>query len=318
MPPPEKQISPEEKLLKVIQGADQGKPAAASGEEKLLKVVQGGSKVDPVPAKPSAAPRAATAEPRAKEPSPVAKQDPATKARPAPKIEKADTKGETKKVAEEAEKPGAKPKLKVAKVEEPVIESSAPAPEPSKTDEKPKSQATATGLVKKSTRRKFSVRAVNSWLAATVLVTISLSAYEMWAASRDTPPIPRPAVVPVLGTKEPVNAPPSDSVPKFLVSLNNKDMFQWNKGGVVSPGITNQPTADWIKYAKENLKLKAFMGSAAKGTREAIVTDKGKENKMSFLKVGQKFTVGSLDVIVKELQNDQVILFDGVQEQAIK
>lgn len=58
------------------------------------------------------------------------------------------------------------------------------------------------------------------------------------------------------------------------------------------------------------------MGSGP--NREAIVTDKGKEGKMSFLKVGQKFTVGPQDVTVTELQNDQVIVSDRIREQAIK
>jgi hypothetical protein len=321
MPPSEKQMSPEEKLLKVIQGSDQGKPSRSVGEEKLLKAVQGSGKGEQgqAPGKLDAALKTVAVESKVKEPALSAKQDAATKAKPAPKTDRADLKGGTDKVAEESGKSGAKPKLKVAKSEERARAAEVTAVDPPKAAEIPKTAA--AGPIKKVTGRKFSVRAVNSWLAMIVLVSLCLSAYQMWAgvqSSRENPQL-----IPHI-TASPVNeGPPSRTmestnyIQKVLDSFANKDMFNWN-AGVVTTATQTAPTADWIIYAKENLRLKAFMGDVANGTREAIVTDKANQGRMSFLKQGQKFAVGSQDVTVREIQSDQVIVTDGIREQAIK
>jgi hypothetical protein len=286
---PEKQVSPEEKLLKVIQGGDadpsssaKETPPKARQEAAARTVAAPASKADKAVPTPAAKPEKAP---------PVAKQD-------------------------------AKSKLKVAASDQSATSPATPKPA-SPVAAKP---ATAAGLAagaapaRKRPKRKVNLRTVNSSLAAIVLVILCLLGYQIWAAIETSSQdqlsghinVPRPAGS---GTQDVRTA-------QLVLSTNELDGFEKRPliGGGLSPIQSNVGTpiaSGWILYAKDNLKLAAFIGEPG-AAQKAVIMDKKLDNRMIFVKLGDKIAAGDQDVKVDEFQSDKVILSDGVQKQAVK
>jgi hypothetical protein len=280
MAAPEKQVSPEEKLLKVIQSG--GTEPSSSTKET-----------------PAKAPARTTA-------SPAPKQE---KAAPAPSVKP--------EKAPPVAKQDAKSKLKVAASDQTASASPKPADPAAAKPATPAAHAVGAAPARKRPKRKVNLRTVNSSLAAIVLVMLCLLGYEIWAAIETNGQDTR-VVIPRLpggGTQDMPRVEPvlsSNVLEKFAA----RPIF-----GTLAPTSektgTTTPTTAWILYAKDNLKLAAFIGDPG-AAQKAVIIDKKLNDRMIFVRPGDKITAGDQDVNVLEFQSDKVILSDGAQKQAVK
>jgi hypothetical protein len=279
-----------------------GQEKQASPEEKLLKVIQGGGEAPSSSAK-DASPRApartaAAPTPRAEKPVPT----------PAAKPEKASS----------AAKQDVKSKLKVAASDQAPTSSATPKPANAASAKPATPAALAAGAAthRKRPKRKVNLRTVNFSLAAIVLVILFLLGYEIWAAIETSGQDTRVVVPRLPGGGTEVVGPA-----QLVLSKDILDKFEARPliGGAAVP--TNAPpagtTTAWILYARDNLKLAAFIGNPG-AAQKAVIIDKKLDSKMIFVKLGDKIAAGDQEVTVKEFQSDKVILFDGAQKQAVK
>ena len=294
----EKQISPEEKLLKVIQG-NGGKSGTPTPEEKMLNAAKApagsaGSTQKTVEAgKSGAGPK--PAEPQAKgqlklKPTPVAAGKPEAKGKP---------EGGVSGSAQGVGGPKAE----------------APAPVP-----------VAQAEIRKNSQGSSFFQKINMALGFVVLLVIGLSGYEIYAGISTFDSIKKKIQIPsgdggaISGATEVQLPDPYDinAVLKSFVdrpwSLPDLEKPSEDGGGIVETiKIINVP---WQTYAKENYKLMGFAGPDP-ATAEAIVSDK-KENKLHFLAVGGRIDIMGAKINVAEVQKDYVLLSDGKGSLQIK
>ena len=288
----EQQLSPEEKLLKVIQSNGEVKQQPTP-EEKPLPAAQTAGAV------PSAAPR----------PEPSAK---------AAEPQKPAAGGEKKAVTAVA--PEEKPKLKVMK--------SGAAPD-GKEPAKAMIGAPASGVIgaggpgasaaKGHPGRKLSMGVVNEGLAAAVILILALTGYEIWAAVRDSGIRSQKVEVRGQAPKEvgaPVQAEDMLPLASLVDAWKEKDIFPGAGGESAKrkdeKGRPTQPGPE----APGRLKLMGF-SRASEGESKAILWDTT-ENRMFILRTGEKILVGEQQLELVQIKDDQVVLSDGRESITVK
>ena len=294
----ENEVTPEEKLLKVIQDG---------GEAEQEKVGEGATIVPP-----SSAPEVTAEDIAAASPT------------------KAAAEGAGAEVPAVEEEPAAKPKLKVAKQEpEEKAEGQEEAEAGAKAEEKEpkgkgagKKAASKPGLIEAgpvvtATVGKpsgFGISTVNKCLAAVVLIMIGFAVYEIWASiqipQKDAPEI---TDVPAPGWMDSAADQSTIPIEDVLKAFKEKSIIGMKElAQPVAPGPKKPPPATSLElYAKENLNLIGLSDD------EAIVVDK-KIDKMYFLKVGDKIKIDDRDLSLVEITSEQVTVTVGDREIRIE
>ena len=276
-----------------------------SPEEKLLRVIQGGKKAKGGPESPPAA--------AARPVSPDAVAPPASVV--APQAHTAAARPATPEPAAE------KPKLKVAKGTE-AAEAPAGTTVDAKSAHKPRGsgsitpKGSASGLVALSKSAEaeggdFSVRAVNIVLAVAALIVLFMTGREIWANVR------------VQGADlhvGPVSLPPIDLAKSGAVMLPLEDVLdaidQRPLFAVVTPGPA--PTATAVQAPGPN-QYCSLLGISVDpdGKTEAIIMDKN-INKMMYLKVDDVIAGDGQTWTVHEIKGDEVIFRSGTKECVVR
>lgn len=294
----EDQISPEEKLLKVIQD---------KGEE---------------PAKEVEATRTEESSP-----APESVKEPAA-------AEVAEsTQEET--VATDAGEPtaGQKPKLKMSKVEDPEAADAKTDDVGSKAE-----PSTSAGLIgasspvvsvgKKRAPLKLGIGAANRCLAAVIVIALMLTGLEVWnfvkpaSAATMTGNSGVESTTPTLDI--PIHAA-QYSFPDVLKSYRQKPIFViFEPGSEIGTEGGGRPLppqprrVGWAKYARANMKLMGLSPVPdSPELTEAIIADT-KTKRMYFAKVGDKLVVSGRQVSVLKINGALVILTDGVNNVTIE
>jgi len=317
----EEKLSPEEKLLKVIQsGGD-----AERGEQK-----PDGAAADTVPAQPvarSSAEGAARAAGQAEGQSPSPGESSDMAQEPAAPTGAEPSGRQASEAKQEVAKP--KPKLKVAKGApgakqdkgKPAVSESKPVP--AVIAAAPASSGRGPGS------RNTGIRTVNRCLAAIVFIMVCLAGFEIWANIRspeDEKPPGQYGPLAQIGEGESEGRVPS--LESLLRSFAERDIFQIPDVKViqVDDQRLKQKPPDWVEYTQAHFNLIGFSsprGSAiagppdAEGKREAIIVDK-KENKMHFLRTGQELSIEEQKLKLKEILKDSVVFTDGKQTVTVK
>jgi len=353
----QEQLSPEEKLLKVIQNGGQA-PAKETPEEKVLSAVRQPA-VAAAPAiaasKPAAAkvpePAARAREPApAKAPEPVARAaEPAARALAAPaptpvavpprKIPVVARPAPAEPVA--AQPAGEAPKLKLTKVpahdhdKERAAKAAAfakamsiPAAAPVVAEATPDAsvkpaavpagKATVPAGQRKKNREPGGVLAIaNRAIAAVALLVLCFSAYEIWASVRWESLLGSGQGQVRQGDGGSVDVYPDPYALDIVMdNYRKRSLF----GNTVQPVVltsndVRQVAVGPLDEALKNLKLIGHSRLSGGGS-EGIVVDK--ENKMQFLKVGDKFPFNNSELSVIEVLPDRVIVKTGEQTGVIK
>ena len=279
----EKQLSPEEKLQKVIQSGGEEKKQPTP-EEKMLAAVK-----------------------------PPAEKAPAAKASPPPApVKPAEARKDDKKAGESKPAPAAgeeKSKLKVLKTDAAAEEKEASgktligAPGPGVIGAGPAPVAVAG-----RSGRKFSMGAVNRGLAAAILVILTLTGLEIRGAVRKVEVVP---LKPLPQTGEAVapagNKEEMPSLESIVAGI--KDLFPPRADTAVTPDGPKPPPPQLAG----RLKLMGFSKD------KAIVRDI-KDEKMFITGKGEKILVGEqmLELIQMEQEKGQVIFSDGQNSIPVK
>ena len=298
-------VSPEEKLLKVIQGGE-GQEKKKTPEEKLLDATKGeegraaGGKGQGAPAKAQPAAAAKPAPATAGKPAPAAKAEPKAASAAAPEAKsaaKADEKSKLKLA--DAPKPSDAAEAKAASIG--MIGASAPAPA---------AESRKPGV-------SFNIRTVNVFLGVAGLVIFGLAIFDAWGA--------------VSATRLRSEATPGqeggegkDGGLKFseLKAMDDyrkifeKPIFPMKEPDKVPGGPSNTvPQEVWAQTLKEWQGI-GFMGQP--GPQAEIIVMDQKEKRMHFLKMGQTVSIAGQEIKVKEVQTDRVIFTDGKAEAIMK
>jgi len=283
----EETVSPEEKLLKVIQGAGDGKQAAAA------------KPADPGrPVLPRAPVSGVAAASKVKTEAPVQQQSsPADSPRPAAKLKVTELSSEERKEGEPAQESGAS--APVGKGVEP---------------EKPESAVPGPSL---SWARNL-YRVVNQVLAGVSLLMLVLTVLQCWWFVRSSRAETGRSVVPReigYAVPDPVNLP---RIEELVAALEQKSPFGLlpEAGPGPGPGPVG-PTTGWRAWAQKNLDLTGFSKDPSTGQREAIVVDR-ENNRMHILKIGDRLDASGKTVQVAEMGEDELTLSDGVVRVGIK
>ncbi|MBA4389195.1 MAG: hypothetical protein C0404_14575 [Verrucomicrobia bacterium] len=292
----EQQVSPEEKLLKVIQG--DGKVAAKpTPEEKMLSAVK----------PPSGAPVPGPKTVRVPGP-PTVRIPPPSKGEPAPVkfAPPVPAQAAAQKAAPPAEPVADKSKLKILKPEPPAAK-----PQAETTAAAPRPEVTAKPLVlqpKKRAAGRFAIGRVNLGLVALILVILGFTAHEIWACVGMKAPTALPSPSVFSGSND--AGTPKDPA-AIIKAFTDANIF-------IDPGLppidpTNrppQPPEPKVNEIQKNLKVIGFSGS------EAILVD-ARDSKMFVVKSGQKFSVGDQVLELVEIQSDRVIVLAGGQKMVL-
>jgi len=339
MAEPEKEISPEEKLLKLIQeeSEDEGSDEAA------------GEATQAVP--PAEAPQIAKeAVPPVEEAAVEAEPGAAAAVSPEEKEEPEAAKPKLK-LAEPAPVPAAAPEPAAAAEEPtgeeagPVGEAAAAAAAPGKAAGTEAGRAQHGGLIGTSGRLvsgrrwaglKPGIGTVNRILAAAVIVLILLVGYEIWA-NVGLPALRRggqPAAEPAPSAGEPVRLPvaaveiaASDSVLENVISaFRARPILVSAEQAAAADQTTTArtipiPEADWRVYAKDNLSVIGFGGRT--GDEALAVILDGKSGKMHILERGDEFRVGEgtggdRSFKLEEIHSDHLVLSHGDDQITIE
>jgi hypothetical protein len=281
----EEHLSPEEKLLRVIQGGGAKPKDAPSG------VAGGGAPVataSPVPA-PSPSSGRAAAETKA---SPTdAKAASASAAGSSAEKGKLRLSGEAKGVPAADSKPSGKPAANAKPVA-----SSRPVATPKRS----------------APMLDFSLRSVNIVLAAIVLIVLLFTGHEIWANVRasDSAVSVGGVVAPVLTEKDEYEAlPPLEGL---LDAVDVRPLFAVMPGPVQEESRPPPPPAP-----HEYCSLLGISLLHDSGEQEAIIKD-SKQGKMLYLKVGDEIPADGQTWKVKEIQADRVIFANGNRESVVQ
>lgn len=336
--PDDEQVSPEEKLLKVIQG-DGEAPEAGTPEERLLNSVQG---EEPVAEAASGGAQTesvetdfeAVTEPAAAEPAPVAAE---------PAVEAAPAAPSKLKIAEPAPTVAASDAEPAAPAVEPEAEPVAAAAASSAPPLGAESADGAVGAVtmasggplRKSEHRSVGLGVVNWGLAAAIFLMICLTGHAMWGSIRDamvqesggpgghetTGPAENGAVPPVDAgiTDSSELYDIEDVVTKYvntriiMVEAERATPTNTPPGPQPPPSVPQEP---WEQYARKNFKLLGI--SRISGDEvEGIISDESIP-KMLYLQVGHEVKVQKVKVAVARVGGDGIELTDGKKTVTIK
>lgn len=304
----DQQVSPEEKLLKVIQG---GKPEAKpSPEEKMLSAAKQAPSPSPAPS-----------------PAPIPTPLPSVPAAAAPKIPAGARIDQTVRIPPQqlgtvirppktgdAEKPKlkvlptqiAQPKATPGAVQQaPAPDSAPPAPVPTKRLPVRRGKKRAGG--------SFSVGTLNIGLVAIILAILGFTAFEIWAGvttkTTITPIDPR---ITALNLAESTGAVAMKDFPEMLKAFDSKIIF-YVQGGPTSVvvGVSNMVVKTEVSELQKRVKLIGIGGTG--GNLEAILVD-AKDGNMHIVKSGQKFSIGDQAVELVEIQTDRAIVLLGAEK----
>lgn len=345
----EQKLSPEEKLLKVIQGGGEAEKTPTP-EEKMLAAVKPAAAAaptpapKPVPAKPpeSAKPAAAPAAKPAPAATPIPAASPAAapkaeppkkaaEARPAEPVKKAEPGKEEKKSPEPkaaapapedkpSDKAQDKPKLKVLKPEPAAAGNEPPA--------KPMIGAPESGVIgaggqvavsgKGRSHRKFTMGVVNQGLAAAVLLILALTGYEIWAAVRDASSVAKAPVAlpkpPDAAAEEPVKLDDQPPLANVIEEWEKKVIFSSVGGELEKPTGGGNPPPQPIP--DNRLKLMGF--SKASDEQAKVILWDTTDARMFIVRVGEKILVGEQQWEVIQIKDDQVVLSNGRDSISLK
>jgi len=283
----EEQLSPEEKLLKVIQGkgddeGDSQDTAAGVKAEQSATVKE---------------PESADGPEEAVEPAAVAE-----KAEPA--AEEETTEADTVAPPAEAE-PEGEGQDKEAVEPAALIGTAPPA------------------VQGKRGSRQMGIRTVNKCLAAVVVILILFAVLEIWANIQSAPEVAPalPGEAPPLDLETPGSETDLPDIKKVLQQWTENPIvgIRDEAGPAPTPGPSPAPAKPVATYAEEHLNLigLSVFTEAGAAQREAIVVD-GEAEKMLFLKKGDTFSTGDWELEVLDIQSDSVKLTDGKEELIVK
>jgi hypothetical protein len=288
----ENQLSPEEKLLKVIQEGD-----------KAEQVAVGPVIAPPVILEPTSEDIAAASPVRA---SAAAKAPTPAKVEEKPKLQlkkevKAGVGAAEDKAADDAAAKDAQEKSpgKKAAASKPGFIEAGPA-----VGRKP-AKVPALGI-----------STVNRCLAAVVLIMIGFAAYEIWASIQVSQKAPRDVVdAPPIPLLNPVQQQSDISFQEVLKAFRDKNVIGAKPESEIPPVQGDQPPQPIVTsmeiYVRDNLKVIGLSDD------EAIVVDR-KPNKMYFLKAGEKVSINDQEVDIVAVTEESVKIKQGDREIEIK
>jgi len=327
-------LSPEEKLLKVIQKGGQA-PVQETPEEKLADAVK--KEPPKIQMKPVEKPVKAEA-PQAAAPAPVvppkkihvqAAQGQAGKAEP-PKLKLTKT-GDDHDKQREARAAAFAKAMATPKPAVPVAESAedvkkapqAPAPSLKKTPSAVKTHGKLPPL-KKEEESKNPFTVINRFIAAGILLALGLSAYQIWASVMWESGFKSEGKG-SSGSGQNNTVAQLDIYPDpyvfddLLKNFSEKNIF--GTAAVVNPVDQNQQKIIVVNTSplEESLKNLQLIGHSKIGDSdfEGIVMDK-KDNKMFFLKTGDKFAFNNEELDVIEVLSDRLVVKRGNNTGVIK
>lgn len=328
----EEQLSPEEKLLKVIRGGegDEGQKAAPGEETDVV----GEPAVKPGPAmvaelaeekKRAAASATGGDKPPAsasdkKQASPAQKEE----AAPADKNEKKGAGQAAKSASSKAEPPPAaerKGKTKAGRNKGKKKARPGKTPEPAVVGG---GGAVMTGVPDKRGSRPLGIRTVNRCLVGVVILLILFAVLEIHAnlqsASAATTVAVQAPVAPLdFGTEG-----QEQELPELKIVLQ-----EWADNPIVrlrdepatvrqqASGQQKPPETPLSVYVEENLNLIGLSLTGGPGGTEAIVVD-NKTGKMHFLKVGDKIQAGNHELELVNIQGEKARFSGGNEELTIE
>ncbi|OGV64880.1 MAG: hypothetical protein A2498_14260 [Lentisphaerae bacterium RIFOXYC12_FULL_60_16] len=334
------QLSPEEKLLKVIQTGGQVE-TPSSPEEKLAKAVA-------APAAPRPAPAVVPVAPAAPQPTPAAPAAPVQPAaRPAvsikPSLVVKSAKPEAPKL--KLNRPPAQEKERAAKAAAFAKSMGTLPPDtagsgggdtvaPAAPGAVVSGAPVTRGTVRRTTvagrapsRAKFGERPAmltlaNRSLVAVILLTVGLCGYEVWAAMRWDANFGKMGA----GSEAVSTLPALDIPPDIYLLQDVMDQYARrpliglfvvpDKGSTPPPPDPRIEATDTGRYISENLQMIGHSTDSA-GGMEAIVMDK-LDNRMHVLVVGNLMPIKDKVVTVTEILPDRVVVKDGAVSLVIK
>lgn len=293
-------VTPEEKLLNVIQ----------SGGEKTESAVEGpveAEKADAVQASAVADEKTVVEE----KPSESVAEEPVAEVKNA------------EPVSADVSAPEVKGKMKLAKTPKkaPQADGSGSAAEPVKPDELANEPvAPADGGVAFAKRQKgkgSGITTINRMLAAGILVLLGMSALEVFRVVKGN------------GTERmlvDLEIPEMQSSQVSAVEVQQvygSDIF-WRSSGAGGNGgsqTTTQTitvnTTPWADYMKQNIRLMGISMRANKPDSEAILID-NTDKRMYFVKLGSSFSVQGVDVRLDDLESERARFSDGKNSIELK
>jgi hypothetical protein len=316
------ELSPEEKLLRVIQGTTEAETQDDAAAAAGAVVAEGGAR--PEAPKPAvAAPKVPeTAKPAA--PSPVPQAASAPGAKPAPKASPSPS-----PAPKTAEKPRLKevtvPKPTTAKTESPAPVVSAEAPTadgaalgpskvgtPGRKEQKaslPPVVPLSTSLAKHAPVRRSALKVVNRSLLAVAAAMLVMFGVEVWNGVMAVERLPQGGVARVAGAGELLFGGGLQPLETYTTGLS--DFRIWHPDDVNNPlpprtGPTplSGPVVPWQTYCISNMN---FIGMS--GTNEAIIVDR-KIERMYLVKVGQELRAGDHKIKLSAMGTDVVVVSD--------
>ena len=332
--PQDENLTPEEKLLRVIQGKDQDSSSSGDIEEVPMVPAEESVPAVPEPAEPSPQPAEMASAQENSAPEEVLVEEPEPEEPPEaeqPELEKAaePEKSEPEQAAEPKadDANGARPKLRLATAsaeggeasdDKEAVSEEAEKAEPVEKEEKPAaaavaSRASAGAMVApgmKYEERKTGFGTANRLLTAAVILILALVGFEIWA-NITAKPIPPPADA---GTAEARTIMQSELLPieEILADVATKPIFynpSERKGIEDEEKVIKPPLGD---YPRKNLRL-AGIAELSEEEREAIVMDKG-VGKVHFLRVGDTMLANGVEFKITSIESKKVAITDGSGE----
>lgn len=278
MPEEKKQISPEEKLLQLIQEGEQSEREARIVEEERLDEQAETIAVAAAPVELSEPPAEA-----------LVADSPALKL------------AEPELPMQEAAVSAAVEREELIGVQVAAATAEAHVPPPS------------SPVAQKQVDRRFGLTTLNRCLAVAVLVVICFAGFEVWSSVlsiQAAPPPPRGGVV--LAPESDYDLPPIAEILKAWEShpiIHNVEQVDQVIVDVKPPDRGKQH--GWMKFAQDSLDLIGMSDG------EAIIVDKSK-GKMFFLKVGGELEFRQQKLKLERIDADQVVLTDGKDKLMVK
>lgn len=282
----EDHLSPEEKLLRVIQGGGQKRkpPAAAPGLAAEVAPV-----ARPAVARPAAAP--------------VAMPPPPTAAQPKPE-------SDPKPVVAAVATPAEKSRLKVARG--PDAAAATAGDSGGKVAPAPAAEKQAEIAKRVPSEPELSVRALNILLAACILIVLFFTGREIWAnvtvegMGVSIEPVPLPEDV----TRD--EERDLQQLDSLLDAIDARQLF-----AVITPGPTPPPPPPAGKRPGEYCRLLGISLDSKTDKQEAIVMDNDLK-KMLYLKVGDTISSSGQSWTLAEIQADAIIFKHGTEESVVR
>ena len=307
----EKQVSPEEKLLNVIQSNGKQEDNKIKTEPAPAKAAGAPAPVQPVPPKTVPAVQAFA---KAQEPQKAEK----------PKLKLA-TGPQTSDEVSRVKSQGGQPESPVSETKKQPANLDKKEEKPSKSQPKAKQDigaspapvsASVPGMaIRKKTKRKFSLSSVNQILAVVIFVVLCFAGIEIFAAikteRRSEPKNTQPEINPRIDIGRMMTA-------EELMPLISSDI--WIRQPNISTGtsiVTNIQTTAWMDYMRKNIKLMGVSVKDNEADTEAIFNDKEAKT-MFYLKRGETTQINGVNVRLEVIEGDRVKLSDGKQSLDIK